>query len=117
MRQRPTSRPFGLRDVMIVGLTLATAIIHVVLAIGTDDVTTKVMFSLNGLGYVGLVAALYLPQLRARRRLIRWALIAFTGVTVLGWVAIGDRIPIGFVDKAIEVVLLALLILDARDEG
>jgi hypothetical protein len=100
----------------VIALTIATALIHIVLALGTSDVTTKVMFSLNGIGYLALVAALYLPRFAAYRRYTRWALMAFTAVTILGWVAIGERITIGYVDKAIEVALIVLLWLEHRQQ-
>jgi hypothetical protein len=97
----------------IIALTIATALIHIYLAIPM----TLVMFYLNGLGYLALVAALYLPQFSAYRRQIRWALMAFTAVTILGWVVIGERTPIAFVDKAIEIALLVLLWLEHRQQG
>jgi len=44
--------------------------------------------------------------------LIRWVLIAFTLVTIIGWVAVGERSTIAYTDKFIEVALLVLLWLD-----
>jgi hypothetical protein len=96
----------------IIALAVATAVVHIVLAIPTN----LVMFYLNGLGYIGLAAALYLPQLAPYRRLIRYALMAFTVVTILGWAAFGERSTVAYVDKAIEVALLALLVMDMRAE-
>ncbi len=89
-------------------LALATGLIHIVLAIPEN----MIMFYLNGAGYILLVLALFLPQLKQYRNLIRYALMAFTLVTVLAWVAIGMRTPIAYVDKIIEVALLALLWMD-----
>jgi hypothetical protein len=98
----------------IVALAVATAAIHIALAIPKG--AELWMFYLNGLGYLGLTAALYLPiaAVRPYRRWLRWALMAYTMVTILGWVAIGERTPIGFLDKIIEVALVALLWLDQR---
>jgi hypothetical protein len=93
----------------IVGLALATALIHIVLAIPL----TIVEFYLNGLGYIALVAALVLPPLQAFRRPIRWLLMGYTGLTILLWLVFGQPYTtIGYVDKAIELGLLGLLWLD-----
>ncbi len=107
------------RLIAIVLLTAATAIIHIALAfraLGLGDVTTLVMFLLNGLAYLVLLAAYYLPLPLARNypRLVRWAFIALTAVTILAWVAIGARTTIGYVDKLIELALLILLLTDRR---
>ena len=94
----------------IVLLTLATALIHLQLAFPDPA------FILNGLGYLALLAALYLPvpRLARYRNLVRWVLIGFTALTILLWILLGARTPIGYVDKAIEVALILLLLLDAR---
>lgn len=108
-----TAKPtFGPLQIGIIVLTLATAIIHLVLAIPNQ----LTMFYLNALGYVVLLAALYLPiaALAPYRSLVRWALIAYTAVTVIAWVAIGERNTIAYADKAIEVALIVLLLLEGR---
>jgi hypothetical protein len=101
-------------------LTLATAVIHLYLAltaIGSMGFNFGVMlFILNGLGYLGLLAALQLPirQLARFRSAARWALVAFTALTiVLFFVMAPQYTIIGYVDKAIEVALIALLLADA----
>ena len=87
------------RKAWITVLTLATALIHLVLlnfvmlrAFGRFDL----LFTLNGLGYLVLLAAylLTLPGAlgdlqRRYHNLIRWAFIAFTIVTILAWLALG----------------------------
>jgi hypothetical protein len=106
-----SARPaLGLRQIAIIALTLATAVIHLWLAIPE----TLIMFYLNGLGYIALVAALFLPQFQAYRRIIRWVLMGFTAVTIIGWIVMGERNAIAYIDKAIEVALLILLGLEAR---
>lgn len=98
--------------VAIIILTLATAAIHLYLS-----QTAGFMFVLNGLGYVGLLLALFLrlPFLAGRERLIHYAYLAFTGVTFLAWVAIGQKRlsdplgPIGYATKAVEILLIAAL--------
>jgi hypothetical protein len=96
--------------VSIVLLTLATALIHLQLAFPDPA------FILNGLGYLALLAALYLPvpRLARYRNIVRWVLIGFTALTILLWILLGARTPIGFIDKAIEIALILLLLLDAR---
>jgi hypothetical protein len=114
-----TSVGLGL-GVGIFVLTLATAVIHLYLAltaIGSMGFNFGVMlFILNGLGYLGLVAALQLPirQLARFRSAERWVLVAFTALTiVLFFVMAPTYTLIGYVDKAIEVALIALLLVDA----
>lgn len=97
----------------IIVLTLATALIHLQLNF-PDPV-----FIMNGLGYLTLLAALYLPipRLSRYRNFTRWALIGFTALTIFLWILFGARIPIGYIDKAIEIALIVLLLLDARRRG
>jgi hypothetical protein len=92
----------------IIALTLATAGVHLVLAGGAGP-----MFIVNGLGYIALMVAylklVSLPFLAGREKLIFYAYIAYTAVTILGWVAIGTRNTIGYADKIIEILLIAAL--------
>lgn len=101
--------------VSIVLLTFATAVIHIFLGVTTPGMF---MFVLNGVGFLALLAAyrLDLPVVRERRGLVRWAFMGYTAVTILAWVAIGDKsLPagmLGYITKLIELALLALLWLD-----
>jgi hypothetical protein len=90
----------------IVALTLATAYIHYTLG--------GMMFLGNAAGYLVLAAAMVAPLALASkyRWLIRAALIVFTLVTIGGWMMFGARIFIGYLDKAIEVALIALLFVE-----
>jgi len=74
------------------------------------------LFLLNGIGYLVLVTALYLPQLRQYQPIVRWLLIAFTALTVIMYFAItGLRFnPVGMFTKAVEIVLIILLLVDGR---
>ena len=76
------------------------------------------LFYANGAGYLVLPAALYLPHpaLRRFRRVTRWALIGFTAVTVVAYFAMiqGHFDALGLADKAIEVLLIALLVVEDR---
>jgi hypothetical protein len=101
-------------------LTVATAGIHLYLAltaIGSMGFNFGVMlFILNGLGYLGLLAILQLPirRLARFRSAARWALIVFAALTiVLFFIMAPVYMIIGYVDKAIEVALIALLLADA----
>ena len=72
------------------------------------------MFILNGLGYLVLGALLFVPKLQPWQRLIRRILIGYTAVTValyVVWgVSSGDwTMPLGPIDKVIELALIALL--------
>jgi len=94
----------------IIALTLGTALIH--LSLNFPDLG----FMLNGLGYLTLLAALYLPipQLARYRDIVRWILIGYAALTILLWILLGDRTAIGYTAKAIEVALITLLLLEAR---
>jgi apolipoprotein N-acyltransferase len=94
----------------VVLLTLGTAVIHLQLAFPDPA------FILNGLGYLALLAALYLPipQLARYRNAVRWVLIGYTALTILLWILVGARTPIGYTAVTIEVALIALLLLEAR---
>ena len=94
----------------IIVLTLATALIHLQLAFPDPA------FILNGLGYLALLAALYLPipQLARYRNLVRWVFIGYTALTLTLWLIIGARTAIGFISAAAEVALIVLLLLEAR---
>ncbi len=103
---------FGAMQIGIILLALATAVIHIILAIPEN----MVMFYLNGVGYLALTAALYLPQFERMRGKVRWALIGYTAVTVIGWVAFGERNPVAYIDKIIELALIALLWVEGRQK-
>ncbi len=107
------TKSFGPVQIGIILFTLVTAIIHLALGIPNG----LMMFILNGIGYIVLVAALYLPQLRQYQGIVRWALIAFTVVTVLGWVFIGMRSTIAYVDKLAEIILVVLLFVEMRSSS
>jgi len=96
----------------IILAALATALIHFSLLFPNP------LFILNGLGYLALLAAYFLPIDIAKRyhKLARWAFIAFTFVTIVAWAAIGDKSwpagSLGYLTKLIEVVLIVLLLVN-----
>jgi hypothetical protein len=75
-----------------------------------------ILFVLNGVGYLGLVSALYLPALARYRRPVRWVLIGFAAVTILMYLLINGLRPnpIGLFDKGVEIVLIVLLLIEDR---
>lgn len=101
----------GTLRIGIIVLTAATALIHLYLGLLGFP-----LFILNGLGYLALLATLYLPvpQLARYHDAARWVLIGYTALTIFLWILVGARTPIGYIDKLIEVALIALLILDTR---
>jgi hypothetical protein len=101
----------GLKIIIAI-LTLLTAGIHFSLLF------PDVLFILNGLGYLTLLAAYLLPVpfFRNNRGLIRWAFIGFTIVGIIAWIAIGDKSwpagALGYATKAIEALLVIALFID-----
>lgn len=91
----------------IVALTVSTAFIHWTLG-GT-------LFTLNALGYVVLAAAMVLPLgfFHEVRWLTRIALVGYTATTVIGWYLIGPRYDTAYIAKGIELVLMALLVVES----
>lgn len=105
----------ALRAVILVS-GLVTALVHLVLlnvGMGTIDP----LFTLNGVGYLALLSALFidLPVVSTRRALVHWAFMGFTAVTILAWVVLGRPYTlIGYLTKLDEVILLVALYLHLR---
>jgi hypothetical protein len=94
----------------IVGLTAATAYIH--LSLG------GVLFTLNGLGYIGL-AALFVIGAAAPVAIVerfswfpRVALMGYAAMTIAGYLVMGPYFTLGWIAKGIEVSLIVLLAVD-----
>ncbi|MCY4410841.1 MAG: hypothetical protein OXC27_10270 [Caldilineaceae bacterium] len=98
----------------ITGLALLTALIHLFLGVQGGIF----IFILNGLGFIALVVGLYLlPQLANWRTHIRWALVAYTAVTIIAYFVVNQNAldsGIGLLTKAVEVILIVLLYLQTR---
>jgi hypothetical protein len=99
---------------VIILAAVATAILHITL-------WPDIMFTLNGLGYLGLLGAylLPIPFFQERHKLAWWALVGYTALTIVLWVIMGSKefVPgtssaIGYYAKAAEVILLVSLWLD-----
>lgn len=117
MSSMSKSAEFGPLQYAIVGLAIATGLIHLI-PLGIFG--NAPLFILNGLGYLALVAAVYLPLrfLAGYRSLARWVLMGYTAVTlvlyfVMNWPDIWG--PLGIITKIIEIVLIVLLWIDREN--
>lgn len=133
------SRGLGTLQIAIIALVVITALIHLQRAVGMlgggasrpvgpppggggfsilqlIPIPMPFLFLLNGIGYLMLLAGLYMPALRAYRPTIRWLLILFAAVTVVMYFLIaGFRFnPVGLFDKVVEIALIVLLVIDGR---
>ena len=111
----------------IIFLVLFTAALHLAAAFdrqlfpdGPDP-----LFTLNGLGYLGLLGAFFLPipVLQKNHRLVWWALFVYVIITIVAWLVIwvglnvvlgnqpffGHDSLYGVPAKIAEVILLVLL--------
>ena len=108
------SLKLGTNHVAIILLTLTTAGIHLSLLF------PDLMFTLNALGYLTLLAVYFLPVpiFKKYHAFVRWAFIGFTLVTIAAWVLIGDKSwpggALGYIAKAIEVLLVIFLLTDRQ---
>ena len=104
--------PRSAAPMVLMALIVATALIHFIRAAADPEI--RVLFILNGLGYLVLGALLFVPKLQPWQRLIRRILIGYTAVTVALYVVWGMSsgdwtMPLGPIDKAIELALIVLL--------
>ena len=117
MRYSRSSAKLGLGAGIFL-LTVATAVIHLFLGFTAIPYYGLnfgvVLFILNGLGYLGLLALLQLPQLARFRSVARWTLVAYAALTIVLFFVMAPFYDfIGYFDKAIEVALIVLLVVDA----
>ena len=116
MSRTRSSRPLTSGDIVlrvaIVALALSTAYIHLTLG--------GLRFTLNATGYVVLAAAMIAPiAIAVRYRwLIRLALAGYAATTIVLWAIEGPYYSMAYIAKAIELALIALLVIDiARRDG
>lgn len=112
----------------IIVLVLITAALHLAASFDTTlfpDGTPDPLFLLNGLGYLGLLGAYFLPIpfFQERHKLVWWTLFIYVIVTIAAWLliwvgfsVIRDGMPFfshdsvyGVPAKIVEVILLFLL--------
>jgi hypothetical protein len=104
-RPAPSRSTAELVRAIIILLTLATAAIHITLG--------GVLFTMNAVGYATLAALMVAPGPVGHFRVfVRLALIGFTMATIGGWLLFGARFPLAYLDKAIEVALVAAVSLE-----
>ncbi len=120
MRQTVQQPQFhiGALQIGILLLILATANAHLYLG-GQPDEDLRTWFLLNGLGYLVLLLAFFLPQFMPIHRLIRWALLGYATLTIILWFFFGSlsegRLdPFDAVVKTVEIALVVLLLIDNR---
>ena len=93
---------------------LATALLHLSLysKMGPDPIV------LNGLGYLALLGAYFLPIsfFQQNRKLVWWGLLGYTILTFVLWIVMGNKefvagtpSAIGYYAKAAELFLLGFL--------
>jgi hypothetical protein len=95
----------------IILAAIATAILHI-------SLYPDIVFTLNGLGYLGLLGAYLLPigLFQQRRNLVWWVFVGYTALTIVLWIIMGDKNFVagtssatGYYAKAAEVLLLIFL--------
>jgi|GraSoiStandDraft_29_1057270.scaffolds.fasta_scaffold2978043_1 cytochrome c oxidase subunit IV len=116
--QSQTITRIGPLQVGIIALDVATAFNHLSLSLakGLPVGLIPMLWLLNCLGYLFLLACLYMPQLFQIQRIVRWALIGYTALTIVVWAVIthGEPFLLAYIDKVIEVALIVLLFVEDR---
>jgi hypothetical protein len=110
---------FDLLNIGIIVLTAATAVIHLGMAIPSPW-PFNLLFALNGMGYLALLAGLYLklPVIGRRPHLVRLLFIAYTLTTIVLFFVMNTTYgTFGLVTKAIEALLVVLLIFIKPDRS
>lgn len=96
-------------------LTLFTATIHLVV-LNRQELHPE--FLLNGLGYLGLLGALWFRFPAGQQRLLHYAYMAFALVTIIAYFVVngseGFASVLGLSTKAVEVLLIIFLWLDLK---
>ena len=105
---RPTNAAGLAVRIAIVALTLATGWIHATLG--------GPLFTLNAIGYFVAAGAMVAPiGLAIRLRwFIRLGLIAYAATAIVAWYLTGPRYEVAYLAKAIEVALIALLLVEVH---
>ncbi len=114
---KPTQRA------LIIVFALITAVVHLALGIGglLNGNPGLVMFILNGLGFIGLLGAMFIadvPFFSTRRRLAAYLVIGFTALTfVLFFVVNGFSYftTPAIISKLAELLLLVVTVMYLRN--
>lgn len=101
-------------------LALATGLTHLILLnvrmMNAGD-SISLPFTLNGLGFLAFIVGYFfpLPIFQKQHRLMRWAFIGYSVITIVAWVVMnGDKGPVGILTKLIELGLIVLLWMDKK---
>jgi hypothetical protein len=100
---------------VIVLLVLFTAAAHAYFVFQPEEpLWVRVAFSGVTLGYLVLLAAMYLPPNTALdlRLTARWLLIALACAVIVGYFVVGAYDTFGNVTKGVEVALVLLLVVE-----
>jgi hypothetical protein len=109
-RTQTDTRPMGIIVIAIVVLSLTTGYIHLTLG--------SLLFTLNAIGYAGfalgiiVIATVRHPLVRRFDWMPRAGLAAYTATTIAAYLVIGPHFGLGWIAKAVEVAILALLLVD-----
>ncbi len=99
---------------LIIVFTLITALIHLILGIGSlGDGFFGVLFLLNTVGFLVLLVALLRPFafLQGQERLVHYGFMAFAAVTILAWLVLnGDFTNILVLVTKIDELLLIIVL-------
>ena len=96
--------------IAIVGLTLTTAYIHLTLG--------GLLFTMNGLGYIGLAGLYVIGSLAPVRLAARFswfprvALAGYAAVTIVAWLVQGPYFDLAYLAKGVELTLIGLIAVD-----
>lgn len=105
--------------ILIAVLTIITAAIHLSLGIGNLSDTLGILFILNGIGYLALLAAFWFDIPKGRAGLVRMLLMAFAAVTIVAYFVVNGSYslqnPIGLITKLDELLLIVVLYLYGRN--
>jgi hypothetical protein len=102
-------------------ISIGIAVLSVVTALIHLSLFPDIMFTLNGLGYLGLAAALLLPIpfLARFKKPIWWLFFGYTLLTMLLWVIMGEKTfvagtssALGYYATVTELILAVLLWFD-----
>ena len=102
------------KQIGIVISDLVAAFLHV-------SLFPDIMFTLNGLGFAGLLGAylLPIPFFQERHKLVWWGLVGYTLLTMILWVIMGEKAftfgassATGYYAVVTELILVALLWVD-----
>ena len=100
----------GILQIGIIVLAAFAAGVHLYLSSQPDE-DLHFWFLLNGLGYLGLVVALYLPQLLQFHNIVRLTLIVYAALTIILWILLADHSSLDLLDVVTKVAEVALIVL------